>query len=174
MNSFFQPFKDSLIFKVLLTIILFLFSLVMNAQVDKKSELYKTLKSKDSIIFDRAFNKCEIEKLEPIVAENFEFYHDVSGVQNKKQFIKVIKNNLCTNPGIFSRKLEEKTLAVFELKNNGKIYGAIQRGKHLFYIKENNKKRKTGTALFTHVWILENNNWKLKRVLSFNHKEATE
>lgn len=174
MNSFFDAFKGSLIIKILIAIIIFLFSLVTNAQVDKNTELYKTLKSKDSIIFERAFNKCETEKLEPIIAENFEFYHDVAGVQNKNEFIEAVKVNLCTNPGIFSRELDESTLEVFELKNNGKRYGAIQRGKHIFFITENNKIRKTGTALFTHIWILEKNIWKLKRVLSFNHKDATE
>ena len=99
MNSFFEPLKDSFIFKILFAIILFLFSLVTNAQIDKNTNLYKTLKAKDSIVFNRGFNKCEIEKLEAIVSENIEFYHDISGVQNKEEFLKIIKNNLCTNPG---------------------------------------------------------------------------
>lgn len=146
----------------------------MQAQVDKNSDLFKTLKAKDSIIFERTFNLCETEKLEPIIAEDFEFYHDVAGVQNREEFIKAVKVNLCTNPGVFTRQLVDNSLVVYSLKNKGELYGAIQRGSHDFYIKENNIIRKTGTALFTHIWILENNIWKLKRVLSFDHKDATE
>jgi hypothetical protein len=88
MNSFLEPFKNSLIFKILFAIVFFLYSIIANAQVAENSTLYKTLKSKDRIIFERAFNKCEIEKLTPIIAENFEFYHDVSGVQDKKRVYK--------------------------------------------------------------------------------------
>ena len=61
MNSFLEPFKDSLLFKVIFAICMFLFTWISNAQVEKSSELYKTLKSKDSIIFERAFNNCEIK-----------------------------------------------------------------------------------------------------------------
>ena len=60
-DKFFEPFKDSILIKVIIAIITFLMSLVSNAQVEKTSELYKTLQSKDSIIFERAFNKCESE-----------------------------------------------------------------------------------------------------------------
>ncbi len=174
MNSFLKPFKDSLLFKVLFIIILFFFSLKITAQLDEKSELYKVLKSKDSLIFNRGFNNCEIEKLETVISENIEFYHDIVGIQNRDEFINAIKNNVCSKPGIFSRKLVENLLEVYLLKNKGEIYGAIQRGKHDFYIQENNSIRKTGTAQFTHLWILEDNKWKLKRVLSFDHKDATE
>ena len=81
MKSFLEPFKDSLIFKILLAIIMFLFTWISNGQVDRTSELYRTLKGKDSIIFERAFNRCELDKLEPIIAINFEFYHDIAGIQ---------------------------------------------------------------------------------------------
>lgn len=174
MNSFLEPFKDSFIIKILIAIILFLYSSAMNAQVDKNSDIYKTLKSKDSIIFERAFNKCEIEKLTPIIAENFEFYHDVAGIQNKKEFLSAIKNNICTNPGNFSRQLVKNSLEVFELKNNGELYGVIQEGKHTFQEKNNSKMKTFGIANFTHLWILENKKWKLKRVLSYNHKPYSE
>lgn len=174
MNSFLKPFRESFIIKIFIAIVLFFYSLITSAQVDKKSNLYKTLKSKDSIIFERVFNKCELEKLEPIISEDIEFYHDINGVQNKKGFVSAIKNNICSNPGTFTRKLVNNSLEVHSLKNKGKIYGAIQNGKHDFFIKENNILKKTGTAQFTHLWILENNIWKLKRVLSFDHKDATE
>ncbi|MCH5716729.1 hypothetical protein [Niabella hibiscisoli] len=53
--------------------------------------------------------------------------------------------------------------------NNGVLYGAIQEGVHLFYIKESNTWKPTGTAAFTHFWLIDNGHWKLKRVLSYDH-----
>lgn len=174
MNSLLEPFKDSFIIKIIIAILFFLFSWVTNAQVEKSSNLYKILKFKDSIIFERTFNNCEIDKLEPIIAQDFEFYHDVAGIQNREEFIKAIKNNICTNPGNYKRNLVKGSLDVYPLKNNGVLYGAIQRGKHTFQEKTNNILKTVGIANFTHLWILENNQWKLKRVLSFNHQPYSE
>lgn len=170
MNLLIKIIKESLNLKF----IFLFFNLIAIAQVDKKSELFKTLKSQDSIIFERAFNKCEVEKLELIIAENIEFYHDINGVQNKEEFINTIKNNLCEKPGTFSRKLIESSLEVHQLKSKDKTYGAIQKGSHDFYRNINNIKEKTGSAQFIHLWILDHNKWKLKRVLSFDHKNVTE
>ena len=174
MNSFLTPFKESFIFKILLLIIMFFYSLLSSAQVDKNSVLFKTLKSKDSIIFERVFNKCEVDKLESIISNDIEFYHDIAGIQNREEFINAIKINLCTKPGINNRKLVKNSLTVFALKNNNELYGAIQNGKHTFQQKIKGKMKTVGIADFTHLWIIENNKWKLKRVLSFNHLPYTE
>ena len=51
----------------------------------------------------------------------------------------------------------------------------LQKGKHKFYAEENNKPLYlTSTADFLHLWIKENNKWKLKRVISYNHQEPKE
>ncbi|WP_208889745.1 nuclear transport factor 2 family protein [Polaribacter sejongensis] len=136
MDSFLEPFRKSILIKVLLFLAMLFYNFVLNAQVDTNSALFKTLKSKDSIIFKRAFNNCEVEKISPIIADNFEFYHDVGGIQNKAEFIDTIKKNLCTNPGNNTRQLVANSLEVYQLNNNGVIYGAIQKGKHTFQQKQ--------------------------------------
>jgi hypothetical protein len=174
MNSFLEPFRNSFIIKVIIFIAMLFYNFVLNAQVDDNSDLYKTLKSKDSIIFERGFNLCETEKIEAIIADDFEFYHDVSGVQNKAQFLTIIKNNLCTKPGNNTRQLVANSLEVHQLNNNGVLYGAIQKGEHTFQEKQKGVLKTVGIAAFTHLWILENNIWKLKRVLSYNHQPYSE
>lgn len=174
MDAFLTPFKESFLIKIIIAIVLFFYSFFTNAQVDKNSDLFKTLKSKDSIIFERTFNKCELEKLAPIIAKDFEFYHDIAGIQNREEFFNAVKNNICTNPGVNKRNLVKNSLSVFTMKNNNKLYGAIQKGKHTFQQKINGKMKTLGIADFTHLWILENNHWKLKRVLSYNHQPYTE
>jgi len=58
------------------------------------------------------------------------------------------------------------------LDNNGQTYGALQSGEHDFYIQEPDKALiKTSIAKFSHLWVLVNGEWKLKRVLSFDHQE---
>lgn len=163
-------FKGNLFLKLLLLLWSLFTSLFATSQVKRNSDLFKTLKAKDSIIFERTFNLCELEKLDSIINNDFEFYHDVAGMENRDAFLKSVKNNICTNQEEkIIRKLDTKSLTVYSLKNNNTIYGAIQTGKHYFFIRKKNKLTPTGSALFTHLWILKNTEWKLKRVLSYNH-----
>jgi hypothetical protein len=71
-------------------------SLTTFGQVDKTSALYKTIKEKDSLLFNLGFNNCDIKQFENLVSENFKFYHDQSGITNSKaEFISGIKSGLC-------------------------------------------------------------------------------
>ncbi|SDR67097.1 nuclear transport factor 2 family protein [Gramella sp. MAR_2010_147] len=159
--------------KTLTTLIcLFVFNLI-NSQVDQNSDLYISLKSRDSLLFDIGFNQCKIERFESFVSKDLEFYHDQGGLTtNKEDFLENVRNNICSNPDKKPiRKLVEGSLEVFPLYANGKLYGALQKGIHDFYIQESGKELyKTSSAKFTHVWIKEDNNWILKRVLSYDHK----
>ena len=144
-----------------------------NGQVAKNSALFLTMKKIDSVFFERSFNLCDIEYLETAIHKDLLFFHDQSGIQNKADFLKAVKENICSTPDHKPiRKLEENSLEVFPLYNDGKLYGAIENGVHNFYIREPNKKdTATSTAKFTMVWLLENENWLLKEVLSFDHHD---
>jgi hypothetical protein len=155
--------------------ILFFFGIgfSLNAQSDSYSEVYKSLKANDSLIFERAFNNCELQYMEELISDDMEFYHDIAGITNsKEQFIQTMKDGVCrpnsaTKP---TRELVEGSMELFLLKNNGKVYGAIQNGIHKFFETTNGTKVAGSIAKFSHVWILENDKWFLKRVLSFDHK----
>jgi hypothetical protein len=149
-----------------------LFSLLANAQTSKESTLFLSLKKNDSLIFDSAFNQCKTKDLKDLVSEDIEFYHDTSGIDHGKEtFLKSIEQNICGNPKVRPlRKLVQGSLEVFPLKNNGTLYGAIQKGEHDFFLKEDDEIRPTVRAKFTHLWLLENNKWVLKRVLSYDHQ----
>lgn len=106
------------------------------------------------------------------MSDELEFYHDVAGVSDKEGFFKAIRENICSGaPQKPIRKLVEGSMRVFPLRNQGEIYGAIQKGIHEFFIKEAGKDLyQTGVAAFTHLWILEEGVWKLKTVLSYDHQ----
>lgn len=137
-------------------------------------ELFDLLKQKDSLLFDIAFNKCDLSQLEILVSENFEFYHDKGGITpGKKQFIESMRNGLCKDTTNYRsrRELIAGSLQVYPLANNGKLYGAIQTGDHRFFELPKGQPERAGSkAKFTHLWLLENGEWKLARVLSYDHK----
>ncbi|WP_157717331.1 hypothetical protein [Christiangramia echinicola] len=48
--------------------------------------------------------------------------------------------------------------------------GAVLSGEHLFYIQEENSERLDGQAKFNHLWLLKEGEWKMHRVLSYDHR----
>jgi uncharacterized protein DUF4440 len=135
-------------------------------------QLFDELAVKDSELFDAIFNKCNVERLGELITEDFEFYHDKSGqvAKSGKEFVDSIRN-LCErqSKGIDHRArrvLVRNSLTVYPLNN----YGAVQMGIHRFYPLIKGKSNEI--AKFTHLWKKENGEWRLARVLSYDHKNA--
>lgn len=158
---------------IIFAVVLVVFTtLQINAQVDKNSELFLQLKKQDSIFFEKSFNQCDLEYLDNHIAEDLKFYHDQSGFQDRNSFFDNTKKYICSNPDKKPiRKVNANSLEVFPLFNNGKLYGAIQKGQHVFYIREKGREDvMTSSAMFTHVWLLKEEDWILSEVLSFDHQ----
>ncbi len=143
------------------------------AQESATSQLFIDLKKADSLVFEEGFNKCRLDVLQDIMHQDLQFLHDQNGSQNRDDFFHVFKESICSNPDAKPvRKLVEGSMIVYPLKNEGKLYGAIQMGMHEFYIVEPNKEpRFTANGKFIHTWLLENGQWKLFRVLSYDHQQ---
>lgn len=158
--------------KILVCSIFLAFSLpALFAQSPSEDLLFQQVMKLDSILFQEGFNKCNYEALEKITAKDLEFYHDQGGITSgKRAFIETIRRNICSINYKPIRKPVDGSFKVYPLKSNGKIYGAIQEGIHEFYAKEEGKETYlTSTARFTHLWIKQEDQWLLKRVLSYEH-----
>lgn len=138
-------------------------SLVASAQVSHDSELFKTLKAKDSLMFEVGFNQCELNQIADLLPDEFEFYHDKDGItKTRKAFIKTLEENLCSsgkNP--YQRILEEGSLEIFPLHQQGELYGAIMTGRHSFG---------NTLARFTNLFLLIEGEWMPSRIFSYDHK----
>lgn len=159
--------------KKLIVFCLFLSTYSTVAQLDKNSDLYKTILSKDSLLFNIGFNTCNMAQFENLLSEKFEFFHDKDGISDKKKFLNDLKSGLCGDPANYQarRELLPESTEIYALYNKEMLYGAIQVGVHQFFEKQVNKPEKFGSsAKFTHVWLLENGKWKLTKSLSFEHK----
>lgn len=143
---------------------------VVHGQESRSSDLYRILKNRDSLIFNVGFNQCNLSPYDSLISEDLEFYHDKAGATyGKTAFIASVQKNICNGSVQAKRELTDSSLKIFPLYNQGILYAAIQEGVHLFYIKEPDGWKLTGTAAFTHLWLSDNGHWKLKRVLSYDH-----
>lgn len=143
------------------------------SQEQKNSELYKTIMSKDSLLFNVGFNTCDISQFENLFTEDFEFYHDQDSISDKELFLVSLKKGICL-PGKsykIRRDLKPGSTEIYPLTKNGALYGALQNGTHQFFEISSGQKDKPGSvAKFTHVWLLKNGVWKLARSFSYDHK----
>lgn len=155
--------------KLFTTLSILLITFSVFAQVDKNSDLYKTILEKDSLLFDVGFNHCDIKQFKILLSDNLKFYHDKDGISDKAKFLKDLKNGICNSQTHrqVQRFLVKESTEIFPLYKNGILYGAVQNGIHKFSEKRENQ---GGIAKFTNVWQLENDKWKLTTSFSFDHQ----
>ena len=161
--------------KIFIFIAILILSKGAMAQSDKTSALYKTILSKDSLLFNIGFNTCDIKQFEDLLSDNFEFYHDKDSISDKTMFLYNLKNRLCASPTTYQsrRALVSERTEIYPMYKNKVLYAAIQFGEHRFYETINGKPETlAGTAKFTNLWRLENTHWKLSRCLSYDHQPA--
>lgn len=140
------------------------------SQITVKSAEQQVL-DKDSV-FWVSYNNCDTTNYARFFSSDVEFYHDKGGITSGIDGLaNSIKKNLCSNPDFrIKREAVQGTVLFFPLARSGEIYGAVLSGDHLFYIIEKgNPPRLDGRAKFTHLWQLKNGEWKMTRIISYDH-----
>lgn len=130
---------------------------------------------KSDSLFWLAFNQCDITGMQKYIADDLEFYHDKGGIQKgSDEFLNTTKKNLCGNSNFhLRREAVPGTVKVYVMAKDGKPYGGILSGEHLFYVNEKGKKeRLDGLARFTHLWLITDSSCKMSRIFSYDHGPA--
>lgn len=149
--------------KLIIIILLFL-SQVLFAQNNReilKMDLLKTeIIKMDSLLFDVAFNQCDTLLFKKIIADDIEFYDDRSGLNTSKANEIQSLISKCAMSKKLIRKLNSCTIDKLG------DFGAVQLGEHTFYFDG----KPEGTGKFIHIWERKDNDWKLKRIVSYEHR----
>jgi Domain of unknown function (DUF4440) len=154
---------DKQVFNLLLLLVLLSGCGQLGAQGKKVDDsLYKKIAHLDSVLFN-AFNGRDIETFKKLFTTDLEFYHDKGGLTGYEYSIQSLKNTAARNDGL-RRELVPGSLEVYPIKD----YGAIQIGAHKFCHMENGK-QDCGTFKFVHIWKKFGNDWKITRVVSYDH-----
>ena len=147
-------------------------SLFSFSQTDE--QVKQLIFEKDSL-FWVAYNNCNVEAMGSWLTDDVEFYHDKGGPAiSRDTLMAIIKKNLCGNNDFRLRRAAVKgTVNVYVMHSSNKVYGAIISGQHVFYVNEKGKKEfLDGLARFMQLWILKDGQWKMSRILSYDHGEA--
>lgn len=133
-----------------------------NKETDKESVLYKKIAQLDSALFS-AYNSKNLNQMKTYFTKDLEWYQDNGGLID---FEKVFTNfqSIFNREYKLTRSLIKESLEVHPIEG----YGAIEVGSHQFSHIENGK-LEVGTFKFLMIWKNDNGNWKISRVISYDH-----
>lgn len=143
---------------------------ITHSALAQSGDLNRTILHQDSL-FWQAYNTCDVDGMAAFLTDDVEFYHDKNGLTTTRaSMAEAVRKGMCGNENFrLRREAVAGSVKVFPLNN----YGAILSGEHVFYINEKGKKEfLDGLARFTHVWQFKDNQWKMSRILSYDHGPA--
>ena len=125
-------------------------------------ELFNKVANLDSSLF-AAYNSKNLNLMKAYFTKDLEWYQDNGGLID---FEKVFSNfqSIFNRDYDLKRNLIRESLEVHPIEG----YGAIEIGKHQFKHIENGK-MEIGTFKFVMIWKNDNGNWKISRVISYDH-----
>ena len=125
-------------------------------------ELFIKVANLDSSLF-AAYNSKNLNLMKTYFTKDLEWYQDNGGLID---FEKVFSNfqSIFNRDYDLKRNLIRESLEVHPIEG----YGAIEIGKHQFKHIENGK-LEIGTFKFVMIWKNDNGNWKISRVISYDH-----
>lgn len=140
----------------------------------QSGDLYDQIAKMDSVYFS-AQNACDLQGYASYLSEDFEFFHDKGGFtaskddEMKGMAIFCGKEQRTRQP--LRRELVDGSLKVYPMDN----YGALEFCSHVFYLQINDGTEKVvGSGKMTALWKLINNQWKLTRIISYDHQPLAE
>jgi ketosteroid isomerase-like protein len=146
----------------------------LSAFSQPSDELYYEIVKMDSLYFS-AQNECDLEKYASYLSEDFEFFHDKGGFTASKddemEGMSIFCGEEQRSRQPLRRELIDSTLRVFPMDN----YGALAFCSHVFYLKINDGSEKlVGSGRMTALWKRINKEWRLTRIISYDHQPLSE
>ncbi len=127
-----------------------------------QATLFNKVANLDSSLF-AAYNSKNLDLMKTYFTKDLEWYQDNGGLID---FEKVFSNfqSIFNRDYDLKRNLIKESLEVHPIEG----YGAIEIGKHQFKHIENGK-LEIGTFKFLMIWKNDIGNWKISRVISYDH-----
>jgi ketosteroid isomerase-like protein len=124
----------------------------------------------------KAYNSCDFKALDALTADDVEFYHDVGGIiHGRGGLTAAVRDNICAaKDSTIRRNAAPEETQTFLLRRGDEVYGALVTGQHHFFrvMEANGAAVPTNNARFSSLWVRHGKEWKLSRVMSYDHQLA--
>ena len=140
---------------------------VAQIQTEKKvavtqKELFTKVANLDSALF-AAYNAKDLDRMKTFFTKDLEWYQDNGGLIDFEQVF-INFESIFNRDYKLKRNLIKESLEVHPIEG----YGAMEVGSHQFRHIENGK-LEVGTFKFLMIWKNDNGNWKISRLVSYDH-----
>lgn len=152
--------------KSILNCLILFFTMASLAQEKKvaptTAELFTEIEQMDKLVFE-AFNNRNMPVFKALFSEDLEWFQDNGGLLSYETVFKNFEI-MFQKEYKLTRILVKGSLEVHPVKD----YGAIEIGVHQFHHIENGKEE-IGTFKFLMIWKKKEGQWKISRVISYDH-----
>eukprot|EP00903_Cladosiphon_okamuranus_P003411 g3409.t1 len=141
------------------------------------ADLEQLILAGDDRLFEAGFNRCELATLQATLSNDVVMVHDQAGrTEGLEDFLAPVRANICSGEGPKPlRQLDPDATEIYPLFENGTLYGALQLGRHSFYLKEGDAEPYlTNRARFVTEWELVAGAWQVKTAYSYDHMNPGE
>lgn len=143
------------------------------AQPDKGTAWDEAARAADQAYWD-AYNLADPDKMNVWLAEDVEFYHDRGGTLIGKKALSAANNVMKTAPVKLRREAVPRTVHFYPMRQGDTLYGAVVTGEHRFFARPaGEQERLIGHAGYSHLMLLKGSEWRISRIFSFEHVDAT-
>lgn len=129
----------------------------------------------DADVFEAAFLTCDEQRLRELLSDDLEFYHDLYGkiAGSVSDFLSgTLPDCRARQRGeapFIRRALRAETLQVRAIGD----WGVMQSGTHDFFGRDDEGNDiLLETGVFMHLWEKDGEDWRIARVISYDHKPA--
>ena len=127
-----------------------------------QKELFTKVANLDSALF-AAYNAKDLDRMKTFFTKDLEWYQDNGGLIDFEQVF-INFESIFNRDYKLKRNLIKESLEVHPIEG----YGAMEVGSHQFTHIENGK-LEVGTFKFLMIWKNDNGNWKISRLVSYDH-----
>jgi hypothetical protein len=125
----------------------------------KSPELERTITGLDSTFFNASYT-CDFAKIDAMLADSMEFYHENGGLlTSKKILLGALKDNVC---GKVKRIMVKGSLEVYPIGDDS----AAEFGLHQFLSEETDEPSKPNRFMI--IWRQKNGKWQITRIVDLN------
>jgi hypothetical protein len=120
-----------------------------------------------------AYNRADPAAMNAMLADDAEFYHDRGGALIGKAALSKANEVMKTNTDRLRREPVAGSVRFSPLRRDEQVYGAVVSGEHQFFVTAQGKAEvEAGRARFTQLMLLKGTQWKVSRILSYDHSDA--
>ena len=140
--------------------------------IETQEQVAQRLQALDAKLFNAAFVECDMDVLDDLLAQDFEFYHDRDGLSymSSAAFIEDVSRECGPDGTGMKRVLVSDSLSTHMLGD----YGAMQMGKHEFHqVMSDGPSIARERGVFIHIWQRSSDSsegWQITRIISYDHE----